>query len=303
MKTGDAALQLADRDAGDRAAGARIGERHAGNGEFADLRLVAVLGEDALEHLRMAQRDRAAADVVADLDREVKQADQVGDGRAVLLADAARDLVVGEVEARLQRLVALGLLDGVEVVALEVLGDRHDRGGRVVDLAQHDGDELESGLDGGALAAFAADEFELAVGTAAAGEGLDDAVLADGLHEIVQLLAAELRTRLERAAFDVLRRDLEDLLRLGHGLGNRRGGGGRDRRNGGGGSGRRQGGGRRDEVIQSATEATADVAESTMLLLRLHRGARRGLGARGLLEERVGVGRGFLRRTHVYIIP
>ena len=103
----------------------------------------------------MAQRDRAAADVVADLDREVKQADQVGDGRAVLLADAARDLVVGEVEARLQRLVALGLLDGVEVVALEVLGDRHDRGGRVVDLAQHDGDELESGLDGGALAAFA----------------------------------------------------------------------------------------------------------------------------------------------------
>ena len=50
-----------------------------------------------------------------------------------------------------------------------------------------------------------------------------------------------------------------------------------------------------------ATEATADVAESTMLLLRLHRGARRGLGARGLLEERVGVGRGFLRSTHVYI--
>ena len=181
-----------------------------------------------------------------------------------------------EVEGGDERAVAFGLFYGVQVVALGVLGDGH-RGGRgVVHVLQRDGDELDAGEEGGAQAAFAADELQLAVVAAAAGERLYDAVRAQGVGQFLQRLGREFRTRLVRAALDVHGGNLEDALRLGH---SRCGRGGRGLRR----RGERVahavrlgwGLGRHDQGV----EAAAHAAEAAGLVLRLQRGARRRLGA------------------------
>ena len=166
---------------------------------------------------------------------------------------------------------------------------------------EHDGDQLQSRLDRGALTAFAADELELSIRTTTAGQRLDDAILTNGLDKVVQLLATELRTRLERTALDVLRRNLKDLLCFRNHLGDRlghnrrhRGSSLHHRRN------RHRRNRRRDEGIKTSAKATADMTKTTMLLLALHRRASQRLGSGGLFEKRIRRLVGFLGSTHLY---
>ena len=90
---------------------------------------------------------------------QVEQAQQVGDV-AARLADQPADLVLVVPEADDQLLVGLGLLDRVEVGALDIL-DQRDFGGRgVVELADERRDAVELRLLRRAPAALAGDDLD-----------------------------------------------------------------------------------------------------------------------------------------------
>ena len=278
MQLRDAPLKLAHGESAHELSGSRVEHGHAGLGELARLHHVPVARMEPLQHLRVAHGDRALADKPLDLFGQVEQAHRVRDRRTPLLAHALGHLLVREVEVFLERAVADGLVDRVQVVALQVLGDRHHGGRRVVHVPHHHGHELQAGLGGRALAALAADELQLAVLPPTARQRLDDAVLANGLDKVLQRLAAELRARLPRRSFDLPRRNLQ------HALADRRGSGGWYERH----DGRRRGHRRRRARTNQRIEAAADAAEAAVLLLRLDRGARGRLGTGRLLEKGIG---------------
>jgi len=97
------------------------------------------------------------------------------------LAEHGRELGLGVVELVHQALVALGLLDGVEVAALDVLEHRVFERGAVVDLDDDHRHLVQAGHLGRSPAPLAGDDL---VAVRKPGQGphhdrLDDAALAD----------------------------------------------------------------------------------------------------------------------------
>ena len=102
-------------------------------------------------------------------------------------------------------LVGLGQLDGVEVLALDVLDERELE--RVLGAhVLHDDERLaQPRALQGAPASLAGDELELVgPGHAPHDQRLDEAVLADALGELVELLRVEALPRLPLLRDDLL---------------------------------------------------------------------------------------------------
>ena len=112
-----------------------------------------------------------------------------------------------------ERAVSLGLFDGVEVGALDVLDDGELGGLTVLGFHQDDGDVREAGEARGAEAAFAADELETTIAQLAADEGLDDAVCLDGVGELAQRVLIEGLARLPGRPDNLRDGDGEDTSR------------------------------------------------------------------------------------------
>ena len=90
-----------------------------------------------------------------------EQPQAVGHGRAVL-ADRLRDFLLREVELVHQAAVGGGLLDGVQVLALDVLDERHLEQAPFVGgghIADDDRDAAQAGQLGGAPAPLARDDL------------------------------------------------------------------------------------------------------------------------------------------------
>ena len=87
-------------------------------------------------------------------------------------------------------------LDGVEVGALDVLDEGEFEQFGASRLAEDDGDGAEAGETGGLEPPFAGDEAIPARFVAGDDEGLDDAVLADGLGQLAELFGLEVGARL-----------------------------------------------------------------------------------------------------------
>ena len=107
----------------------------------------------------MAGGEGAFADLDLHGGGQVEQAEGVGDVAAGF-ADGLAELLLGHAELLEQAAVAFGFLDGVEVLALQVLdqGGGHGVGvGEVADQGRH---FVQSGGLGGAPAAFAGDDLE-----------------------------------------------------------------------------------------------------------------------------------------------
>ncbi len=94
------------------------------------------------ERTGMAHLQVAMGKQGLDLFRQADQAQQVGNGRA-RLADRFRDLLLGQLELLLQALQGSGFLDRVEVLALDVLDQRHGDG-RFVRHVAHQRRDLSS---------------------------------------------------------------------------------------------------------------------------------------------------------------
>ena len=121
---------------------------------------------------------------------EGEEAQGVGHGAAGL-AHPLRGLLLGEAVAVHQGLEAGGLLHGVQVLPLEVLHHRELRRLAVVSLDDQHRDLREARQPGGPPAALARDDLIVAALQAADGEGLQDAVLPDGLRQLLQRLGIE----------------------------------------------------------------------------------------------------------------
>ena len=96
----------------------------------------------------------------------------------------------------------MGDFDGVEVLALDVLDEGDFHQAVVGEVLNDDGDFLEAGDLGGTETAFAGDQLVVAGGFAD-DEGLDDAVLADGLGQFLEALGLEDGAGLEGVRLDV----------------------------------------------------------------------------------------------------
>lgn len=155
---------------------------------------------DTEDGLGVADGEEAIGDVALDGFLKVEEAHGVGDA-GTGLADALGDLVLlhGEFFGELD--VTGGFLDGVEVLALEVLDEGHLEDFLIGGFPLDDGDGGESECLGGPPAAFTGDEFEFSVDRAD-DEGLDDAVLLDGLHEFIELAFGKTLARLKRGGGD-----------------------------------------------------------------------------------------------------
>ena len=100
-------------------------------------------------------------------------------------AHAAGGLLLGQTVALHQRLVALGLLDGVQVLALQVFDQRQLGGELFVGLDDADGNLLQTRQPGGAPAALAGDDLIIAVVDLPDRDGLDQPVLPDGFGQLL----------------------------------------------------------------------------------------------------------------------
>ena len=94
----------------------------------------------------VALGDLLGSDGLLDLVGEVEQADQVGDGRAVE-AEPAGELFLGAAVAGEVVAEGGGLVERVQVLALEVLDHRQLADALVVELHDAGGDLVELGLD------------------------------------------------------------------------------------------------------------------------------------------------------------
>ena len=113
---------------------------------------------DRQKRPRMAHLQRALAQQGAGLLAEIQQAQQVADGSPGA-ADGVGGVLVGELELAQQTLDRLGLLERVQVLALDVLDQRLRDDGGVRNLPHHGGHGREAGHLGGAPAALAGDDL------------------------------------------------------------------------------------------------------------------------------------------------
>ena len=160
----------------------------------------------------MAGAERAVAQQLADAVGQGEQAQGVGDVAAAF-ADGLAQRVLGQREFVDEAAVAFRLLQGVEVLALEVLDQGGGHGLAVAEIADHDRDLVQRHELGGAPAALAADdlvEAAVAAGLGADQDRLQHAVLADGIGELLKGRGLHGAARLEGAGFQHLDRQGAD---------------------------------------------------------------------------------------------
>ena len=163
-------------------------------------------GIGAADGAGVALGDPALADGLLDGRVEVEEAQRVRDGRAGL-ADALGHLFLGEAELVDQLAVGMGLLDRIEVLALDVLDEGELELVARRELAHDRRHPLEPGQLRCPDAALAGDEL-VAVERLGDEDRLDDAVVADARREALELRDVEALARLVRVPADARDRDL-----------------------------------------------------------------------------------------------
>ena len=145
---------------------------------------------------------------------EGQQAQCVGHGAAGL-AYAPGGLLLGEAVAVHQRLEAGGFLHGVQVLPLEVLHHGQLSGLAVIGLHHQDGDFGETCQTRRPPAALACDDLIVAALQTADREGLQDAVLPDGLRQLLQRVGIKCLAGLGRTVLHLGDGHRQDAAALG----------------------------------------------------------------------------------------
>ena len=155
----------------------------------------------------MAFADETLGDGVLDRLARVEQAHRVGDARAGA-ADLLGDLLLGQLELAHEASEGVGLLERVEVGALDVLHERQLQLLPVGRRAADDGrDAGQAGDPRGAQASLAGDE-PVAVDRLLHDDRLEDAVGLDAAGQRLERFLFRVRSRLGRIQRDLLDRDL-----------------------------------------------------------------------------------------------
>src|SRR5262249_9252277 len=209
--------------------------------EQRDLGLLAAFGE-CEQSASVTHLERALLEELADLGRELQQAQKVRDTRA-RAADCLRRLLVREAELTHQALERARLLEWVEVLTLYVLDERDRDGGLIGDVTDDGRDVGEPGHRRRPPAPFSGDDLvalRLAVDRGLERthhDRLHDPLRLDGVGEFSERLGPHVDARLVTSPLQEIERQLGQLLPHGHG-----------RRHGGG------GGARAEQIREAAAE-------------------------------------------------
>ncbi len=151
-----------------------------------------------------------AADGVEDLGGQVEQADQVGDGRSID-AQPAGELFLGAAVAREVFAEGAGLVDGVQILALEVFDHRQLEDALIVEHQDPRGHFVKLGLDAGAQPALAGDQLVAQAHGSLTRTGWSmPCWRSESASEAISL-ALKLAARLERVGVDLIDGDLDQL--------------------------------------------------------------------------------------------
>jgi hypothetical protein len=148
----------------------------------------------------MTDGESAIANVGLEVRGEPEQSQRIGDGGPAF-PDFGRGFVLLQFELFDQLGEAVGLLDGVEVFALEILDEREFQYFAIVGFTDNDGNFREAGDPRSAPASFAGDQF-VGVALGPDDEGLDNALFLDGVGQFPQGFLIEFLARLKRAGAD-----------------------------------------------------------------------------------------------------
>ena len=175
----------------------------------------------------MSGRQDAGGDAALDQGRQLEQPQRVGDLRPGP-SDPAGQLVVGAAEVLQQLVVGVGLLQRVELGAVQVLQQgvaQHD----VVAARPHDRRQLgQTGLAGGPHPPLTHDQLVALTAERTHDHGLQQAHLADGVHQLGHRVLVEDLARLARVGLHRVEGDLGE-VGAAHQLLAVRGGGGTPR--------------------------------------------------------------------------
>jgi hypothetical protein len=145
----------------------------------------------------MSDRKAAVPNVFLKSRGELEQAQGIGDHDAAF-AHFGRDLVLFELKLFDELRIALGFLDRIQVLALQVFYQSQFQDGAIVGLAHNDRHLAQTQELGCAPSAFTRNQFKIAVALTD-DEGLDDALFADGISELAQRFGRKILARLQRA--------------------------------------------------------------------------------------------------------
>jgi hypothetical protein len=189
-----------------------LANRHAAAGDFfRKIEALRLIG-DGEKRAGVAGGNFALLDEILDRNFELEEADGVGDCGAIF-SGAFGDLLLGKVKLIGEALKGVGLLDWIEIFALEIFDERHLHCHTFRYVAHDDGYAVQLCALGRAPATFAGDKL-IAAGAAAHNERLNDAARTDRLRELFQGLFAEARARLIGARLDQVDVDVqEDFIR------------------------------------------------------------------------------------------
>jgi len=111
-------------------------------------------------------------------------------------------LLLGEVEFLLQAGEGVGLLNRVEILALDILDQRHGNGGLIGDIPHQGGHLVEASHLGGAPATFPGDDFVAVWSQRTHHNGLHDALAADRLGQLLEGFRVHIAARLVFATLE-----------------------------------------------------------------------------------------------------
>ncbi|MNM79664.1 hypothetical protein D3C81_916040 [compost metagenome] len=139
--------------------------------------------------------------------RQRNQAQEVSHGHP-RLAHGVGNLLLGQLELLLQALQGHGLLDRIEVLALDVLDQRHGDRRLVADLAHQRRNAFQAGQLAGAPAAFAGDDLVALAIDRAHHDRLHQPLAADRVGQLLECLRVHVAARLVLATLQQVQRQL-----------------------------------------------------------------------------------------------
>lgn len=162
---------------------------------------------DGQQGARMSGGEAAFFQKFLDRGFELQEADGVGDGGAVF-AGALRDLFLRELKLIDEALKSVGLLNGIEILALQIFDEGHFECEFFGNIAQDDWHTTEASALGGAPTALTRDQLKT-IGNFSDDERLDDAARLNRARKFVERFFAEARARLIGARVDEIDIDVK----------------------------------------------------------------------------------------------
>jgi len=153
----------------------------------------------------------AVEDVMLDIGGELEKAKQIGYGCTVL-AHPFGDFILSELKLILESLIGEGFLDAIEVPALDVFDECQLEHFSGCGVSQEDRDLRKSGQAGRLPSPLTREDLVLIGRLGAGGQnGLDDALLADGGDEVIQMSVLDDLARLVRVGHQAVYGTVEEL--------------------------------------------------------------------------------------------